>query len=136
MTDDFCDDRHASGSDFPVESLEEIQSSDDQLPSPPFIAKTMIPELLSFQRGDTVGGVSDEAPSGVGIKRQHKRDKKVMRIPESFICLLANAVMCGCVHEHHAQEHDMASDTTRASKMDLYCKFWTDLLSFDVVETG
>ena len=80
-------------------------------------------------------GVSDKAPSGMGIKRQHKRDKKVMCIPEGLICLLANAVMRGCVYEHHAQEHDMASDTTRASKMNLHCKFWADLLLFDVVET-
>lgn len=57
-----------------------------------------------------------------------------MRIPEGFICLLADAVMCGCIHEHHAQEHDMASDTTCASKMDLHCKFWAELPLFDVVE--
>lgn len=29
MTDNFCDDRHAPGSELPVKSLKEIQSSDD-----------------------------------------------------------------------------------------------------------
>lgn len=67
MTDDFCDNCHSPGPDLPVNSLEEIQSSDDQLPSPPFIAKTMIPELFSCERRDRVGGVSDKASGGVRI---------------------------------------------------------------------
>lgn len=95
----------------------------------------MIPELFSCERRDRVGGISDKAPSGVRIERQHERNKKVMPIPEGFICLLADTMVCGSIHEHHAQEHDMASDTTCASKMDRYCKFWTDLVFFDIVET-
>ena len=59
-----------------------------------------------------------------------------MPIPKGFICLLANTVVGGGIDEHHAQEHDMASDTTCASKMDLNCKLWADMILFDVVETG
>lgn len=68
MANDFCDDCHAPGSDLPVQSFEEIQSSNDQLPSPSFIAKTMIPELFPCERRDRARGIPDKAPSGVGVE--------------------------------------------------------------------
>lgn len=98
MTDHFRDDRLAPRADFSVESLKKIQNPDDQFPSPSFISKAMIPKLLSSKGRDRVGRVSDKAPRGMGVEGQHKGDEKVMRIPESFVCLLADAGMGSGVH--------------------------------------
>lgn len=60
----------------------------------------------------------------------------MMRIPECFECLLANAMVGGGVNQHHTQKHDVASDTGRASEMQLDRQFISDVVFFDVVETA
>jgi hypothetical protein len=96
----------------------------------------MVPERLSGEWGEGVRGISHEASSGMGVESQHKRNKQVMRIPKSLVGLLANAMVGGGIHEHHAQKHDMSSDTTCLGKVDLNCSLRADLILFDVVEAN
>jgi hypothetical protein len=96
----------------------------------------MVPERLSGEGGEGVRGVSHEASSGMGVESQHKWNKQVMCIPKSLIGLLANAMVGGGIHEHHAQKHDMPSDTTCLGKVDLDCSLRADLIFFEVVEAS
>lgn len=42
--------------------------------------------------------------------------------------------MCSRVHQQHTQKHDMASDSTSLSVVDLNCRNRTELISLDIEE--
>jgi hypothetical protein len=72
----------------------------------------------------------------MGVEGQCKRNEEVVRVPECFVCLLPNTMMSSGIHQHHAQEHDVACDTSGSCEMDLNSQLRTDLIFLDVVEAG
>lgn len=58
----------------------------------------------------------------------------MVSIPESFKGLLSNLVVCGGVHEQHAQQHDVASNTACLSVVDLNRCDRSDLCPLNVEE--
>ena len=99
MSDDFGDLCFPAGTDFTVKTLEEIQSTTPEFPAPTFVSNTMSPERFAAQGRERQSGIADEAPRGMGVEAEEEWDEKVMRVPESLVRLLADAVMCGGVHQ-------------------------------------
>jgi hypothetical protein len=58
----------------------------------------------------------------------------MVSVPESFERLLSNFVVCCCVHEQHAKQHDMPSHTSWLGVVDLNCCNGSNLCSLDVEE--
>jgi hypothetical protein len=63
----------------------------------------------------------------VSVNADHEEEGQVVCVPEGFETLLADLVVCGCVHEHHDQEHEMASNSTRLSVVNLLGGLLADL---------
>ena len=59
----------------------------------------------------------------------------MVRVPECFEGLLADLVVCSCVHEEHAQKHDVACDTPSLGVVNIEGGLGADLAQFDVEET-
>jgi hypothetical protein len=122
----------ASAADLAVETIEEVQETTDKLPSPAFITKAMVPEIIVIEWRICRSSVTDEATSGVGVHSEQEGDKQVMRVPECLKRLLADPVMgCGVDHKH-AKQHDVASDTTSFCVVDLKSDLRSDLSAFNV----
>lgn len=78
--------------------------------------------------------VANEATGGVRIHRQEERNKQVVRVPKRLVALLSYlGVRCG-VHQHHAQQHNMSSDPSGLSIVDLYCRLFPNLRALHVEE--
>lgn len=58
----------------------------------------------------------------------------MVRIPKCLKGLLTNLCVCGCVHEKHAEEHDMPCYSSSLSVVDLDCGNGANLRLFDVEE--
>jgi hypothetical protein len=56
----------------------------------------------------------------------------MVSIPEGLETLLTNLVMSSCVHEEHGKEHEMASDATRLSVMNLKGDLLANLTALNV----
>lgn len=56
----------------------------------------------------------------------------MMRVPKSLKRLLSDSVVCGGIHEHHAEQHDMTSDTSGLRIMDLDSLHWANLRLLDI----
>lgn len=70
--------------DRPVDPFHQIDPAGHQLPPPAFIADAVFPKGIPGERGEWVGGVSDEAAGGMGVEAQQEGDEKVMGVIESF----------------------------------------------------
>lgn len=68
------------------------------------------------------------------IHSQEEGDEQVVGIPERLERLLANSMMGSGVHQQHAEEHDVAGDTTGLSVVDLYGKDRSNLGSLNIEE--
>lgn len=95
----------------------------------------MVPEAVSGERGDGLFCIPHKAPSGVRVESQEERHEQMVGVPEGLEGLLANAMMGGRVHEHHAEEHDMASDSAGLSEVHLHRSVRADLILLDVIKT-
>lgn len=134
MTDDLGDDGVMSRSKFAVESFEEVQCGCDKLPSPSFVPETMVPEFLARKWGDGVRCIAHEAAGGVGVEGQHEGNEEMMCVPEGLKCLLSNAMVRGCIDQHHAEKHDMPRDATRSGKVNLDSQLVANVIHLNVVE--
>lgn len=68
------------------------------------------------------------------VQTEEEGDEQVMGVPEGLEALLSDAVVRGCVHEHHAQQHNVARNTARLLVVDVQGKSGTKLGPLDVVE--
>ena len=59
-----------------------------------------------------------------------------MSVPKGFEGLLANLVVCCGVHEKHAKKHDVTSDATSLSVMNLYSSLGSNLRALNVEKAG
>lgn len=74
-----------------------------------------------------VNRVANKAPGGMGVKTYHEEERKMMSVPESLKTLLANLLMSGGIHEHHDEEHEMTSNSSCLSIVNLQCELLSDL---------
>lgn len=83
----------------------------------------MTPKVLSCEWRVGLDAVSDKTTSRVSVHGQQEWDEKMVRVPERFVALLSNLRMRGGEHEQHAEQHDMACDTTGLHVMNLHGGF-------------
>lgn len=72
----------------------------------------------------------------MGIETKQERDKQVVGVPKGFERLLTNAIVGSCVHEKHAEQHEMAGDAAGLCVMDLQGGDGADLSLLNVVEAA
>lgn len=132
-TSNFC---CPTSSDFAVQTLKQIDSTTEKLPSPSFVANTVFPEGFPGKRRIGICRVAHKATDSVRVHAQEEGDKKVVRVPECLKGLLANSVVGGGIHEQHAEEHDVASDAAWLGVMDLNRKERSYLGPLNIKETG
>lgn len=136
MTDNASDLGLTTGSYFTVETLEKVQSTTPEFPSPSLVSKAVVPEVVSGEGRKGVGRVTHEAACSVGVETEKEGNKQVVSVPECFKGLLADLGVCSRVHQQHAEKHDVACDTSGFLVVNMKGDFWTDLSLFDVEETG
>lgn len=136
MTDHLRDHGAPSRSNLPIDPFQEVKTATHELPSPAFIPKTMVPELLPCEWRDRIGRIAHEAAGGVGIESEHERDEQMVRVPKGFERLLPDSMVRGCIHEHHTQEHDMTGYPPCLGEVDLDSSIGADLVFFNVKEAG
>jgi hypothetical protein len=124
----------APAADLTVQAVGEVKTTTDKLPSPSLITDAVGPEADLVERRKGSCCVADEAACGVGVHAEQERDKKVVSVPESLERLLANAVMGGRVDQQHAKQHDVASDATCLSVVNMESKLRSHLGALDVEE--
>lgn len=83
----------SAGANFPIQSLNQIQSSAEKLPTPALVTDAVVPEVLSSKRRDGLRNVTHEAVGSVGVHAQQEGNEQVMGIPERFEGLLADPSM-------------------------------------------
>lgn len=94
----------------------------------------MIPEVLSCEWRDWCSSVTNEAASGVGVHAEQERDEQVVGVPESLERLLSDPVVGGGVNQQHAQQHDVAGNTTSLGVVDFEGHLRANLSLFHVIE--
>jgi hypothetical protein len=134
MTNDSNNLGFSSGSDLTIDSLEEIETTSPELPSPSLVSNAMLPEVGLIEWRERYGGVTDETSSGVSVETEHKRNEEVVSIPKCFEGLLTNLGVGSRVHQDHTQEHDVSSNSTSIGVMNLNSSERSNLSSLDVKE--
>ena len=113
---------------FSPDPLPEVNDTRPDGEPPALVAETVI-RRIEGERLDIVGvgGVTDEASSGMGVQADHEEESEVMRVPEGLEALGADLVVGGGVHEHHNEEHEMTCDTASLGVVDVQSPFRTNL---------
>ena len=124
----------SSGSDLTVDSLDEVKTTPPQLPSPSLVSNTMLPEVGLIEWREWHGAVTNEASGSVSVETEHERNKEVVGVPEGLEGLLSDFGVGGGIHEKHAEEHDVSSDSTGLGVVDLDSSDWSNLVLLDVEE--
>lgn len=70
------------------------------------------------------------------VESKKERHEKMMSVPEGFEGLASDINMGCSVNKQHTEKHDVASDATCFSVMDLNGSLWSDLSKFDIEEAG
>lgn len=122
------------GTNLTVQPLNEVEATGPELPSPAKITNAVLPVLITGKWRNGVGCVTDEAPDGVGVQTEEKWDEQMVSVPEGLERLLSDAVMGGCVHQEHAEKHNVASGTTGLNVVNLHSGYRTNLGLLDIVE--
>jgi hypothetical protein len=86
-----------------IETLKQISSSREELPSPTEITDAVRPVIVTSEGRKAIGSVSDEASHGMGVQSQEERNEQMVSVPEGLKRLLADLVMGGRVHQEHAE---------------------------------
>lgn len=134
MADNASDTGCSTSPDLTIETLDQVNTTAKELPSPTLITDTVLPEEGAVKGRDAVGSVTDETTNGVSVHSQHEGDEQVVSVPERLEGLLANSVVRSCVHEKHAEKHNVARNATGLGVVDLDGEHWSDLGSLDVEE--
>lgn len=124
----------AHRTDLTVETLDQVEASSEKLPSPSEITNAVSPVIVTGKWREGVAGISDEATYGMGIQSEEERNEQVVSVPEGLERLLADAVVGRGVHEQHAEQHGVTSDTTWLRVVDLQGRDGSDLSLLDIEE--
>ena len=136
MTDDLDNLGLASAANFTVQSVAVVETTTDELPTPTLVTNAVRPEVVARERRERQFGVTDEAANGVRVHGQEEGDEEVVSVPKGLEGLLSDLRVRCCVHEQHAEQHDVTSDATGLRVMDLQGKLRTNLADFDVEEAA
>lgn len=98
MADNTSDLGSTTSTDLTVETLNQVDAATKQFPSPTFVTNTVLPEDLTRERRECVGGVTDEATHSVRVHAQQERNEQVVSVPERLERLLPNSVVGSRVH--------------------------------------
>ena len=102
MTDYTSDLSIATGSNLAIQSLNQIDTATEELPSPALVTDTMRPENLTCEWRESICSITDEASYSMCVHSQHERNEEMMGVPEGLEGLLTNAVVGSRVHQEHA----------------------------------
>ena len=116
------------GPDLSVDALAEVDDAWPDSEPPALVAKTVF-RRVEREGVDVVGtsAVSDEAACCVRVQSDHEEECEMVGVPERLKALLANFVMRRAVHEHHDEQHEVSSDTTGLSIVNIEGNLRTDL---------
>jgi hypothetical protein len=121
-----------SGTNLAVYPLSEIDDTRPYNESPTLIPKAV---LCGIEREGSnvvrIRRIADETASCMGIQTNHEKERKMVRIPESFKTLGAYLVVSGGVHQKQDKEHKMPCDATSLCIVDLKCQLRPDLYEED-----
>ena len=110
----------AAGTDFPINTLSKVDDTGPDGVAPRKISNANIWVVEREGIGESgLCNTTDEASSCVSVEADHEEERQVMSIPERLETLLANFCVAGAVHQDHDEEHDMASDASRLSVVDV-----------------
>lgn len=132
MADNAGDLGGATSPNFAVQALHQVNAASEHFPSPTLVTDAVLPEDLASKWRESVRRVTDETSDSMRVHSYDERDKEVVGVPERLERLLADPVVSSRVHEQHAEEHDMASDTTGLGVVDLDRKHRSNLRPLDV----
>lgn len=120
MDEDLGELGRTAGADLPPDTLEEVDDTGPDDVAPRKIANANIRVVEGERAGECwQRGRADEASSSVRVNADHKEECQVVSVPERLETLLANFCMGGAVHDDHDEQHDMASDATRLTVVDI-----------------
>lgn len=68
------------------------------------------------------------------VQGEQEGNEEVVGVPESFVGLLLYSGMCGGIHQQHAQQHNMSSNTANLRVVNLYGSLRANLRSLNVEE--
>lgn len=74
----------ASAADLAIQTVEEVQTASDKLPSPALVTNAVRPEVVLVERRVGRDCVSDETARCMCIHAEQERDEQVMCVPEGF----------------------------------------------------
>lgn len=143
MSDNLGDLGLPTSSDHAIDTFDEVDDTRSQGESPRLITDAVVPEgLASEWRNWLFGvGISHETPSRVSVQSKEEDEGQMMSVPEDFERLVTDFVVGGGVHQEHAQQHNMTSDTTGVRVVNLQSgerpglKF-LDIEEVDIVSGG
>lgn len=123
-----------ASTDLTVETLNQVDTATKQLPSPTFVTDTVLPEDLTGERRECVGGVTDEAAHSVRVHAQQEGDEQVVSVPERLERLLPNSVVGSRVHQQHAEKHHVSSNSTGLGVVNLERQHGSNLRPLNIEE--
>ena len=124
----------ANGTNLAVKAFQKVETAGPKLPSPAQIADAVGPVIIPTKGREPFCCIPDEATNRVRVETKEEGDEKMVGVPEGLKRLLPDAVVGGCVHQEHAKQHEMASDTTGLGIVDLHRRHRPDLGFLDVEE--
>lgn len=120
MYENFRQPRRLAGANLPVHTLAEVNDARPDGEPPAEVPKAML-RRVERKIGHKVwlNAITHKASRGMGIKANHEEERQVMGVPERLEALLTDLVVRGGVHEYHDEEHEVTSETTRLSVVNL-----------------
>lgn len=135
MTDDFNNLRLSPAADFTVETVDEVQTTADKLPSPTFVSDAVGPEVVVVEGRKRKCSITHETVGCMRVHAEKERNEQVVSVPEGLERLLSDPVMrCG-IHEQHAKQHNMSGNATSLGVVNLEGNLGTNLGHLNVEET-
>lgn len=117
-----------------VQALAQVKTTGPQLPTPSLVTDAVLPENVASQWREWPSCVTHETANGVGVESEHERNEQVVCVPKRLEGLLADTVVGRGVHQQHAEQHDVSSNTTWLGVMNLDRSLGPNLRLLDVVE--
>lgn len=123
-----------AGTDLAIQTLNQVETSSEELPPPSEITNAVRPKLLPGKWRKSIGCITNEAANGVRVESQEEGDEQMMRVPKGLERLLTDTSMSSGIHEQHAEEHHVAGDTARLRVVNLQGDNGTELFHLYIVE--
>lgn len=74
----------SAGTDFSVNTLQEVEAASPELPPPAQVAKAVVPVIGTGEGRKRLDRVADEASGRMSVEGEKEWNKEVMGIPKGF----------------------------------------------------